>query len=133
MLEMGLELLAMGLGEVMRLRAGQETEPLLNDSLAGAGSGWFRGAPGISRVQHQPVWGHFSLLLCLLGAWELHRSQVPGYLFCKESWRPPMAPVTLKVKALDCMVEAEVLLGVGSKGSVLKTCEALLSLRPLSP
>lgn len=44
-----------------------------------------------------------------------------------------MAPVTLKVKALDCMVEAEVLLGVGGKGSVLKTCEALLSLRPLSP
>lgn len=56
-----------------------------------------------------------------------------GYLFCKESWRPPIAPVTLKVKALDCRVEAEVLLGVCGGGSALKTCEALLSPRLLSP
>lgn len=84
MLEMGLELLTLGSGEVARLRAGQETEPLLNDNLTGAGSGWFRGAPDFSRVQHRPLWGHVTLLLCLLGAWELHMSQVPGYVFCKE-------------------------------------------------
>lgn len=39
----------------MRLRTGQGIEPLLNDSLAGVGSGWFRGAPSRHQQSAAPA------------------------------------------------------------------------------